>query len=135
MISLEIQNNQLFDVSSIPFLNSNDFRDNVTAALSTDYRMIALTPVDKTCPDKIIAVFADNASSSIHIIGGLFNKSKLEFESFANEFVQTNYFECELSENYGYVPRNHPWLRPVRKPNVILGNKPYRFLSWNETNS
>ncbi|MBK7377684.1 MAG: hydrogenase [Ignavibacteriales bacterium] len=127
MTSFELQNNQRFDVSSIQFLTIDDFQNNVRSALSNGYRIIALTPIDKNIPEKIIAVVADNASSSINIIGGQFDKSKLEFESFANEFPQTNYFECELSENYGYVPLNHPWLRPVRKQNVILGNKPYHF--------
>ena len=127
MISLEVQNNQCFDITSIQFLTVDDFKGNVLEALSNGYRLIALTPIDKYSPKKIIAVFADNASSSIHIIGGEFEKSKLEFESFANEFPQTNYLECELSENYGYLPINHPLLRPVRKQNVILRNKPYQF--------
>lgn len=127
MTSLEVQNNRCFDRSSIPFFSGDDFLRNVIEALSAGYRMIAFTPIDKKTPEKLIVVFADNASSSIHIIGGVFNKSKLEFESFANEFPQTNYFECELSENYGYVPLNHPWLRPVKKQSVILGNKPYQF--------
>lgn len=127
MTSLKLQNNQRFDVSSIPFLNVYDFHKNIIEALSNGYRMIALAPINKNIPEKIIAVFADNAASSIHVIGGEFNKSKLEFESFANEFPQTNYFECEVSENYGYVPLNHPWQRPVRKQNVILGSKPYQF--------
>src|SRR5437763_922668 len=113
MTSLELQNNQRFDVSSIPFLIADDFHKNVIKALSNGYRMIAFTPIDRNVPEKIIAVFADNISSSIHIIGGVFDKSKLEFESFANDFPQTNYFECELSEYYGYVLLNHPWLRPV----------------------
>ncbi len=126
-MSLQLQNNQRFDVSSIQFLAVGDFQKKVRDALSNGYRMIALTPIENNSPDKIIAVFADNISSSIHIIGGKFDKSKLEFESFANEFPQTNYFECELSENNGYVPLNHPWLRPVRNQNVILGNKPYQF--------
>jgi len=127
MTSLEVQNNRCFDRSSISFFYGDDFLRNVIEALSAGYRMIAFTPIDKKTPEKLIVVFADNASSSIHIIGGVFNKSKLEFESFANEFPQTNYFECELSENYGYVPLNHPWLRPVKKQSVILGNKPYQF--------
>jgi len=127
MTSLELQNNQRFDVSSIPFLSVDEFRRSVIEALSNGYRMIALTPIDRNVSERIIAVFADNTSSLIHIIGGVFDKSKLEFESFANEFPQTNYFECELSENYGYVPVNHPWLRPVRKQSIILGNKPYQF--------
>jgi Ni,Fe-hydrogenase III large subunit len=89
--------------------------------------MISLSPINRNIPEKIVAVFADSSSSSIHIIGGEFDKPKLEFDSFAKEFPQTNYFECELSESYGYVPLNHPWLRPVRKQKVILGNQPYQF--------
>jgi len=127
MTSLELQNNQCFDVSSIQFLTVGDFQKNIIETLANGCRMISLTPIDKNSPEKLIAVFADNSSSLIHIIGGEFEKSKLEFESFANQFPQTNYYECELSENYGYVPLNHPWLRPVRKQNVILGKKPYQF--------
>lgn len=126
-MSLEVQNNQCFDISSIAFLNVDDFQNNVIEALAGGYRMIALSPVDNNSSEKIIAAFLDNSTSTVHIIGGAFDKAKLEFESFANHFPQTNYFECELSENCGYVPLNHPWLRPVRKQNVILGNKSYHF--------
>ena len=96
MTSLEVQNNQCFDIASISFLNVDDFQKNIIEALSNGYRIIALTPIDKNIPEKIIAVFTDNSSSSIHIFGGEFHKSKLEFESFANEFPQTNYFELQV---------------------------------------
>ncbi len=127
MISLEVQNNQSFEISSIPFLTKNDFRDSILEGLSNGFRMIGLTPISKNNPGKIIAVLTDKYSSLIHLTGGEFDKNNLQFESFASEFPQTNYFECELSENYGYVPVNHPWLRPVRKQNVVLGNQPYQF--------
>jgi Ni,Fe-hydrogenase III large subunit len=127
MKSLEVQNNQLFDKSAIRFLGKDEFRNSVLELLQNGSRMIALTPLDKNEPQKIIAVLADSSSSMINIAGCDFSDGKLEFESWANEFPQTNYFECELSENYGYVPANHPWLRPVRKQSVILGDKPYHF--------
>lgn len=127
MKSLEVQNNQLFSRDSLHFLNKDDFRSSVSEVLASGSRMIALTPVDPNYPQKIISVLADSTSSSIHIVGGDFGNVKLEYESWAYEYPQTNYFECELAENYGYVPINHPWLRPVRKQNFILGNKPYQF--------
>jgi len=127
MKSLEVQNNQLFDRDATRFLEKDEFRNTVSELMQNGSRMIALTPVDKSDPQKIIAVLADSNSSNIHIAGGNFSDGKLEFESWANEFPQTNYFECELSENYGYAPVNHPWLRPVRKQNVILRDKPYHF--------
>lgn len=127
MISLQVQNNQPFRVDEISFLDKNKFTDSVSEGLSKGFRMVGLFPVNKDNPHKIISILADSASSSLYIIGGEFPKNKLEFESFANQFPQTNYFECELAENYGYTPVNHPWLRPVRKQNTILGNKPYQF--------
>lgn len=127
MMPLEVQNNQSFDLTAIPFEDSENFRETVLEELSNGNRMIGLFPIDKTHPEKLIALFAEPDSSIIHIIGGEFDKHNLEFESWANEFPQTNYYECELSENYGYLPLNHPWLRPVRNQNFILGDKLYQF--------
>lgn len=127
MRSLEVQNNQLFSRDTIYFLEKDNFRNSVSELLSNGSRMIALTPVDKSDPQKIIAILVDSGSSMIQVIGGEFSDGKLEYESWANEFPQTNYFECELGENYGYKPNNHPWLRPVRKQNLILGDKPYKL--------
>lgn len=129
MKTLDVQNNQLFDREAIQFLEKEKFRKSVSEILANGGRMIALTPADVSNHRKIIAVFADPNSSQISIVGGNFNDGRLEYESWANEFPQTNYFECELSENYGYLPINHPWLRPVRKQTYLagLGNKPYQF--------
>ena len=127
MTSLQVQNNQSFDLTEIPFLTKENFRNSVLEGLTIGFRMIGLNPIDKDKPEKLIAILADASSSMIHLIGGEFDRTNLQFESFANAFPQTNYYECELSEKYGYVPHNHPWLRPVRKQNVILGNEPYQF--------
>ncbi len=127
MSSLQIQNNQCFRLDEIIFSAKNDFLNTVSEHLSNGFRMIGLFPPDKGNPGRIIAALANSGSSELCIVGGEFPEDKLEFESFAVSFPQTNYFECELAENYGYTPLNHPWLRPVRKQNVILGDKPYHF--------
>ncbi len=127
MISLQVQNNQRFHIEDIQFLTQSDFYDSVSEGLSNGYRMIGLFPVDKKLKHKIISLLVDSSSSSIHIIGVEFQPDKLEFKSIANQFPQTNYFECELAENDGFKLIDHPWLRPVRKQNKILGNKPYQF--------
>lgn len=127
MNSLQVQNNQCFKLDEINFSDEFSFRKTVLKHLSNDFRMIGLFPPDKTEPGKIIAILADSNASLLYIVGGEFSNDKLEFESFAGLFPQTNYFECELAENYAYTPVNHPWLRPVRKQNVIEGNKEYQF--------
>jgi len=127
MISLQVQNNQSFELSEIPFLTEQNFRTSVLEGLTIGHRMIGLTPLRKEQPERLVAILADTPSSILHIIGGMFDAANLQFESFANTFPQTNYFECELSEKYSYFPCNHPWLRPVRKQNVIVGNQAYKF--------
>ena len=127
MISLQVQNNQSFRLDEIPFLDKHKFTDSVAEGLTNGYRMIGLFPLHKNMPHKIISALVDSDAASLHLIGGEFQKDKLEFESLANQFPQTNYFECELAENYGFIPINHPWIRPVRKQSTVLGNKPYQF--------
>lgn len=123
MSSLQIQNNQSFHLDEIIFSDKDNFLNAVSEHLSNDFRMIGLFPPDNSKPEKIIAILANSGLSELCIIGGEFPKGKLEFESLANLFPQTNYFECELAENHAYSPVNHPWLRPVRN----AGNKSYQF--------
>ncbi|PJC60127.1 MAG: hypothetical protein CO025_04135, partial [Ignavibacteria bacterium CG_4_9_14_0_2_um_filter_37_13] len=108
MISLQVQNNQSFRLDEIPFLDKHKFTDSVAEGLTNGYRMIGLFPLHKNMPHKIISALVDSDAASLHLIGGEFQKDKLEFESLANQFPQTNYFECELAENYGFIPINHP---------------------------
>lgn len=124
---LSVKNNQAFSLDQIPFYENHVFHGIINDLLQTGCRMIALTPANKKKPESLIAIFANDESSSIYIVGGKFNPDNLQFESWANNFPQTNYFECELSENYGYTPINHPWIRPVRKQSVVSGNKKYEF--------
>jgi Ni,Fe-hydrogenase III large subunit len=127
MKTMQVQNSQLFNVNEIPFFHVDEFYETVSECLVNGRRLIGLFPIDRKYPNKLIALLADSLSSSIHVVGGEFNFDKLEFVSLADKYPQTNYFECELAENYGYNLINHPWIRPVRKQNVINGNEPYKF--------
>ena len=127
MSQLNIHNTQHFKLENIDFLKSADFRKIVMEDLSSGKRMISLCPVDRKDRSKIIAVFADQSNSMITVTGCDFGNGPFEFESFANEFPQTNFFECELAENHGFTLLNHPWQRPVRKQTVINGSTPYEF--------
>ena len=55
-------------------------------------------------------------------------KDEAHLPSLANDFPALNYFECELFEQSGIVPDNHPWLRPARTVNDWRKNgEPYEF--------
>ena len=127
MNCIEVKNNQKFNIDDIKFLSPKTFHDSVGECLNGGSRMIALTPIHRHDSNRIIAVLLKNSNSNIQIIGGNFTDTDYQFESWSNKFPHTNYFECELAEQFNYLPLNHPWIRPVRKQNVILNKIPYEF--------
>jgi Ni,Fe-hydrogenase III large subunit len=125
MKSFKTQNGQPFWIDEIGFVKHDLFLQSLSEGLNTGFRMIGIFPVDDRAPEKIVALLAEPDTSFIHIIGGKFPSDKMEFESLSAAHPQVNYFECELAENYGYRPVNHPWLRPVRAQDRITGDTPY----------
>jgi len=124
VISLKIQNAEVFSISQIPFLEKKEFFDSLIKELDNGLRMIGFFPPDPALPQRLVAILSDSRTSFIHIIGGILDKR--EFESLSSRFPQVFNFECELFENYGFLPLNHPHLSPVRKEN-LNGNQPYAF--------
>ncbi len=122
---LEIANNQSFSIDELKLLSKEEFYSEFYNILKNNNRLISILPIDRSKPNVLSAFFLNNEEGNIKILLGDF--PELIFNSFANEFPHTNYFECELSEEYGYEIKNHPWLRPVRKQNRIFGNKDYNF--------
>ena len=115
-------------MKDLSVLSVPEFESVVEKLLSGGCRMIGFFGLEHDREStKGIALLADPQSASVHISGTEFTSSCRSYQSFANRFPQTNYFECELAENHGIVPLNHPWLRPVRKQNSILGGQPYSF--------
>jgi len=129
MNNLITQNQKAFKISGIPELTVAEFERECREILGTGARMTGLFPIDPEAPYiKVLATFASDSSSQIHLVSARFDKDiQQEYESFANDFPLTNYFECELAENFKIVPKNHPWLRPVRRQDVILNDVPYQF--------
>jgi Ni,Fe-hydrogenase III large subunit len=63
---------------------------------------------------RIWCVLGDPAEHALWLTSTRMEKNGPHFESLATDFPAVNYFECELFEQLGIVPENHPWLRPVR---------------------
>ncbi|MBI5727499.1 MAG: NADH-quinone oxidoreductase subunit C, partial [Ignavibacteriales bacterium] len=127
MTQIQMQNNQPFDLDSIIYLKPDAFQEAVLDELAEGSRMIAFTPVNRNNPRHIACVLFNPNISSVVLIGADVSGGDFQYDSFANAYPHTNYFECELAELYGCIPANHPWLRPVRKQNFTTGNVPYKF--------
>ena len=77
---------------------------------------------------RIWCVLGDPAGHVLWLTSTRMEKNGPHFESLATEFPAINYFECELFEQVGIVPENHPWLRPVRSADDWRKNgTPYDF--------
>lgn len=129
MIALQVQNNQYFEIKRIPFFTKKEFHDNISELLSQSFRIVGLFSIDKEDPDKIVAVLAQDKSTYLYILGCDFDKNDREFESWVNEYPQTDGYECELAEEYQLIPVGHPRIHPVRRQNGVLNNRPYEFYS------
>ncbi|MGE5399269.1 MAG: hydrogenase [Ignavibacteriales bacterium] len=132
MKHLRIQNHRIFETSSVPETGIEEFENECRQILAGGSRMLGLFPIDskgnsKEEAKKVLAVFGNDDTSQLQLTSTVFSAGNSRFNSFANEFPNTNYFECELAENCTILPENHPWLRPVRKQETILGNIPYQF--------
>ncbi len=125
---LTVQNHRPFRISELPFLAITDFENTVRTLLKNDHRMIALMDLEEDANGiKVLAVLSDSAGGLISITGTVFDNRDKNFNSFAPDYPQTHYFECELAEQTGIVPIGHPWLRPVRRQDTILNDRPYEF--------
>ena len=123
---ISVQNHQIFEIEKIPVLTKNEFEKTIEDLLEKGNRMITYSPYDKNKKETVIAVLADKNESCFYLCGCRLAANDFMVKSFANKYPHTNYFECELAENFNYKIENHPWLRPVRKQNFINNNK-YEF--------
>ena len=63
---------------------------------------------------RVWCVLGGSAERVLWVTSTRMEQNDPNFESLANDFPAINYFECELFEQTGIIPQNHPWLRPVR---------------------
>ncbi len=112
-------------IASIPSLDNETFRLWIEHEAEVGRRISSLfghLPV----PGRLLlfAVSADDTNGSISI-----TSTKVEdgcFESATPACPQVHLFEREIAEQFGVMPKNHPWLKPVRfaKGLADLGHGP-----------
>jgi hypothetical protein len=104
-------------VSSVPELSNREFRALVIDACRRERRVSALFADSRDGEGggdlvELYAVLAEEDTASL-----LLARTRIEadvFESLTPDCPQVHLFEREIAEQYGCVPRGHPWLKPVR---------------------
>ena len=109
---LSIKNNQRINLLEIPTLNFDVLRAQLCA---TNLRPIAFFGSDWGENIKLYTALADDEKGEILVTSALINKEIKEYESITQENTQYHMFEREFYEQFNIKPKNHPWLKPVRK--------------------
>jgi Ni,Fe-hydrogenase III large subunit len=94
-------------------LSVEDFRRAILEATARSLRLAALFGVAAdTGGVELVGVLADDAQSTLHLATTVIPDDG--YPSLTPECPQAHLFEREIAEQWGIVPRGHPWLKPVR---------------------
>ncbi|MDA8403077.1 MAG: NADH-quinone oxidoreductase subunit C [Desulfobacteraceae bacterium] len=119
---LDIYNGDVFDVSTCPNVDAPVFRQRILDGVSKGNRISALfgTPLpDETI--RLYCVLADDNAGRLRLVSSDVSGS---YPSLTPECPQAHMFERELFEQWGIMPENHPWLKPVRFQSPMGGKNP-----------
>ncbi|MBW2568249.1 MAG: NADH-quinone oxidoreductase subunit C [Deltaproteobacteria bacterium] len=101
-----------FDTANCPVVGITSFRNTVIDRVSKGNRIAAFfgIPAEERSI-KLICVLADDETGSLRVISSIVEGS---YPSFTRECPQAHLFEREICEQCNIVPKNHPWLKPIR---------------------
>ena len=116
---LSLENGSAVDVPAIPRLTPEVFAETLHAELEAGARASALFGVPETlfpdsCSTGGLRVFAVLAHDAQHELVACATTVAESFLSLTPLHPQLHRFERELHEQWGVLPEEHPWLKPVR---------------------
>ena len=99
-------------LADIPLLEIGAMRAWILDEVAEGGRVAALfgRPLDAQTV-RLYGVVTHTSTGAISIVSADVND---EFESLTPECPQVHGFEREIAEQWGVVPRGHPWLKPIR---------------------
>ena len=108
----QTRNGRAIDRASVPKLGIEELRYAVLDATSQGRRVAALfgVPAGDGLVE-LVAVLADDAEATLHVGSTVVDDA---YPSLTPQCPQVHLFEREVAEQWGVIPRGHPWLKPVR---------------------
>ena len=116
---IKIDNNQAIPVSSIPELPYDSFLDNNIALMDnhTGRHCVLFFGFREEGAIRLVCCIADDDEHNIII-----SSARVKPDAHINSLTALNFnfekFEREINENFGIIYTDHPWLKPVRYPEV-----------------
>ncbi len=103
---------QAVPLSSIPLVEFGAFRTCILDEMAQGGRLTALFGVPQNGQDvRLYAILTHALDSTMSLASCNVADS---FPSLTPDVPQAHWFEREIAEQWGVVPRGHPWLKPIR---------------------
>ena len=109
---ITLENNTKTDVYSIPKITIEEIRADIKNMNSRPIGFFGKREDDNTV---LYVLMADDKQGKIYVTSVLFTDEVKEYESLTKDYPQFHNFEREFYEEFGIEPKNHPWLKPLRK--------------------
>jgi Ni,Fe-hydrogenase III large subunit len=99
-------------LADIPLLGPDEFRDEVVDRVGRGARIAALLGQPRDNDQvRLYAVIAQDEIGALSIFTTDVSES---YPALTPVCPQAHWFEREIAEQWGLVPRGHPWLKPIR---------------------
>jgi len=109
---LTIANGSAVPLSQVPKFELSAFREAVIGARARGRRVSALFGTPRAEGLALFVVLADDDGGLLECAWTALTSD--EFPSMTPECHEVHLFEREIAEQWGVVPKGHPWLKPVR---------------------
>ena len=109
---IKTENNTKIKIFDIPTITMDEIRSDLR---KMKFRPIGFFGKNESMNVRLYIVLADDSKGELYISSVLFSENEKSYESLTVEFPQFHIFEREFYENFGIEPKNHPWLKPLRK--------------------
>ncbi len=110
--TLALANGAAAPQAELPSLDAAGFRQLVLAAPALGWRVSALFAVPDAHGLRLYVVLADDDAGLLRCASS--GLASDEFPALTPECPEVHLFEREIAEQWGVVPKGHPWLKPVR---------------------
>ena len=112
----KFKNNSLVELKRIPEINPKDLAFFAEESLRESKRCLLFFGKKENEDIRIYLVMSDDTNSLLTAVTALFKKDDKSYESLTQIHPSFSPFERELYEEFGIVPKNHPFLKGFRYP-------------------
>ena len=110
---LKIKNATAAPLASVPLVSFAEFRDAVKQAVQEHSMRVAsfFAMPEENGDHRMTVVLCGDNTDLLYLLSF---RAGRRYPALTADMPQFHWFEREIAEQYGIVPENHPWLKPIR---------------------